>query len=53
MTPKRQRPSPDQWAKLDTALETLRSRTPPSATPPLSREIVRRADALRAALESG
>lgn len=53
MTPKRQRPSPDQWAKLDTALETLRSRMPPSATLPLSREIVRRADALRAALESG
>lgn len=53
MTPKRQRPSPDQWAKLDTALETLHSRTPPSATLPLSREIVRRADSLRAALASG
>lgn len=53
MTTKRQRPSPEQWAKLDAALEGLRERTPPGAVPPLSREITRRADALRAALASG
>ena len=53
MTTKRQRPSPDQWARLDVALEGLRERTPPGSAPPLSREITRRADALRAALESG
>jgi hypothetical protein len=53
MTTKRQRPSPDQWARLDAALEGLRERTPPGTAPPLSREITRRADALRAALESG
>ncbi|MDB5832258.1 MAG: hypothetical protein JWR14_2088 [Caballeronia sp.] len=53
MTTKRQRPSPDQWARLDTALEGLRERTPPGTAPPLSREITQRADALRAALESG
>jgi hypothetical protein len=53
MTTKRQRPSPDQWATLDAALEGLRERTPPGTAPPLSREITRRADALRAALASG
>jgi hypothetical protein len=53
MTTKRRRPSPDQWARLDAALEGLRERTPPGTAPPLSREITRRADALRAALESG
>ncbi|EIF28989.1 hypothetical protein BCh11DRAFT_04417 [Burkholderia sp. Ch1-1] len=53
MTTKRQRPSPDQWARLDAALEGLRERTPPGSAPPLSREITRRANVLRAALESG
>jgi hypothetical protein len=53
MNTKRQRPSAEQWAKLDTALEGLRECTPPGSTPPLSREIVRRAEALRAALDSG
>lgn len=53
MSTNRPRPSPDQWAKLDAALDGLRERTPPSTAPPLSREIARRADALRAALESG
>lgn len=53
MTTKRQRPSLDQWAKLDAALEHLRERTPPGTAPPLSREITQRAEALRAALESG
>ncbi|WP_321858007.1 helix-turn-helix domain-containing protein [Paraburkholderia tropica] len=53
MSTKRPRPSPDQWAKLDAALEGLRERTPPGAAPPLSQEITRRAGALRAALDSG
>lgn len=53
MSTKRPRPSPDQWAKLDAALEGLRDRTPPGAAPPLSQEITRRAGALRAALDSG
>ncbi len=53
MSTKRPRPSPDQWARLDAALEGLRERTPPGAAPPLSQEITRRAAALRAALESG
>ncbi|WP_144158056.1 helix-turn-helix domain-containing protein [Paraburkholderia sp. BCC1885] len=53
MTRKRQRPSSDQWARLDAALEGLRERNPPGTASPLSREITRRADALRAALESG
>lgn len=53
MITKRQRPSPDQWATLDAALEGLCERTPPGTAPPLSREITQRADALRAALESG
>ena len=53
MNTKRPRPSPDQWAKLDAALEGLRDRTPPGAVPPLSQEITRRAGALRAALDSG
>jgi hypothetical protein len=53
MTTKRPRPSSDQWARLDAALDGLRERTPPGTAPPLSQEITRRADALRAALESG
>jgi hypothetical protein len=53
MGTKRQRPSAEQWVRLDAALEGLRERTPPGLAPPLSREIVRRADALRAALDSG
>ncbi|KWH23387.1 hypothetical protein WL99_26230 [Burkholderia cepacia] len=53
MTTKRQRPSPDQWAKLDAALEGMRERTPPGVAPPLAQEILRRADTLRAALKSG
>ncbi|MBB2984575.1 MAG: hypothetical protein V4793_07240 [Paraburkholderia tropica] len=53
MNTKRQRPSPSQWAKLDAALQQLRERTPPGLSPSLSREITRRAAALRAALESG
>lgn len=53
MTTKRQRPSPDQWARLDAALDGLCDRTPPGTAPALSQEIIRRADTLRAALESG
>lgn len=53
MSTKRPRPSPDQWAKLDAALEGLRERTAPGAAPPLSQEITQRAGALRAALDSG
>lgn len=53
MATQRQRPSTDQWAKLDAALEGLRERTPPQKTTPLSREISQRADVLHAALESG
>ncbi|HKU00272.1 MAG TPA: hypothetical protein VJS30_27630 [Paraburkholderia sp.] len=53
MTTKAKRPSPDQWARLDAALEGLPERTPPDTPPTLTREISRRADALRAALESG
>ncbi|CAG4920983.1 helix-turn-helix domain-containing protein [Paraburkholderia gardini] len=53
MATKRQRPSPDQWATLDAALEGLRERTPPGTASTLSRGITRRVDALRAALESG
>ena len=53
MTTKRQRPSPDQWARLDAALQGMRERTPPGTAPPLAQEILRRADTLRAALESG
>lgn len=53
MSTKRPRPSPDQWAKLDAALEGLGDRTPPGVAPPLSHEITRRAGALRAALDSG
>ncbi|WP_434715359.1 hypothetical protein [Paraburkholderia sp. A3RO-2L] len=52
MTTKIQRPSPDQWARLDTALQGLPERTPPG-TSTLANEISRRADVLRAALESG
>lgn len=53
MSTKRQRPSAEQWAKLDAALDGLRERTPPGSTPPLSREIIRHAEALRGALDSG
>ncbi|CAM2194911.1 Helix-turn-helix domain-containing protein [Paraburkholderia kururiensis] len=53
MTTKRQRPSPDQWARLDAALERMRERTPPGVAPPMAQEILRRAGTLRAALESG
>lgn len=53
MTTKAQRPSPDQWARLDAALKGLPERAPPDTSPTLTREISRRADALRAALESG
>ncbi|WP_213297208.1 hypothetical protein [Paraburkholderia sacchari] len=52
MTTKTPRPSPDQWARLDAALQGLPERTPPGIST-LTREISRRADALRAALESG
>jgi hypothetical protein len=52
MTTKARLPSPDQWAKLDAALKGLPERTPPG-TSTLSHEISRRADVLRAALESG
>lgn len=53
MTTKRQRPSPDQWARLDAALERMREHTPPGTAPPMAQEILRRAGTLRAALESG
>lgn len=53
MTTKAQRPSPDQWARLDAALKGLPERAPPDTSPTLTRAISRRADALRAALESG
>lgn len=53
MSTKRQRPSAEQWTRLDAALDGLRERIPPGSTPPLSREIARRAEALRAALDSG
>lgn len=52
MTTKPQRPSPDQWARLDAALQGLPERTPPGVST-LTREISQRAGALRAALESG
>ncbi|MBR8393955.1 hypothetical protein KDX11_31955 [Burkholderia cenocepacia] len=53
MSTKRQRPSAEQWSRLDAALDGLRERIPPGSTPPLSREIARRAETLRAALDSG
>lgn len=53
MSTKRQRPSAEQWTRLDAALAGLRERIPPGSTPPLSREIARRAETLRAALDSG
>lgn len=46
-------PSPDQWASLDAALERLHERPAPGAVPSLTREVARRADALRAAMASG
>lgn len=53
MSAKGQHPSPDQWAKLDAALERLHERPVPGAIPSLTHEVARRADALRAAMASG
>ncbi|WP_343669724.1 hypothetical protein [Paraburkholderia heleia] len=53
MSTKGRRTSPEQWAKLDAALQGLHERPPPETSPSLTREISRRADILREALQSG
>lgn len=53
MSTKGKRTSPEQWAKLDAALHGLNERPPPETSPSLTREISRRADILREALQSG
>ncbi|MBB2932719.1 hypothetical protein [Paraburkholderia silvatlantica] len=53
MSTKGKRTSPEQWAKLDAALHGLHERPPPETSPSLTREISRRADILREALQSG
>jgi hypothetical protein len=53
MTTKRQRPSPDQWAKLDAALNELRDKPPTHLVQSLSREIEKRVDVIRTVLQSG
>lgn len=53
MSAKGERTSPEQWAKLDAALQGLHERPPPEPARSLTREISRRADVLREALQSG
>ncbi|MEX3841147.1 hypothetical protein [Paraburkholderia sp. BR10882] len=53
MSAKGERTTPEQWAKLDAALQGLHERPPPEPARSLTYEIARRADVLREALHSG